>query len=339
MTNGATLQPFLESLSRQYPSAAVLSPTESTLADTDAESHRSNSNVNRQLTAASRIDNEPARVFLQALYNRVETLEAELEAKDRRIDHLEHDRDRLEETTTDLREQVRNLENELEGVNGKAAAALNKAETNKTRLLDLQSRELEKGAHLRTETIDEHEIDVSTGRLERITKDDGQAYYRLPAHADPLDRGGDISLAYGDLLPIQQLARMDADMRRSAANSLPTRLATQLWEARVDSRIGDSPWENGCKGIRESVKASDLKHWIRRQETGISDAYAKKLVSRVIDAALDLSKNRLAVRKKRERKNGLEYTERRLILPEDVAIPGDRQTNRPSDPETAGVHG
>ncbi|WP_160048285.1 hypothetical protein [Natrialba sp. INN-245] len=40
--------------------------------------------------------------------------------------------------------------------------------------MELQSRELEKGAHLREETVDEHVVDVPDGRLERITKDDGK---------------------------------------------------------------------------------------------------------------------------------------------------------------------
>ncbi|TYT60990.1 hypothetical protein [Natrialba swarupiae] len=42
------------------------------------------------------------------------------------------------------------------------------------RMIELQSRELEKGAHLREETVDEHVVDVPDGRLERITKDDGK---------------------------------------------------------------------------------------------------------------------------------------------------------------------
>ena len=43
----------------------------------------------------------------------------------------------------------------------------------------------------------------------------------------------------------------------------------------------------------------------------------------MIDPLLDLSKNRLAIRKRTERKNGLEYTERRIVLPADVDIPGE----------------
>ncbi|GAB7020469.1 hypothetical protein JCM18750_33300 [Halostagnicola bangensis] len=83
------------------------------------------------------------------------------------------------------------------------------------------------------------------------------------------------------------------------------------------------PWENGRREITEYIKASNLKHWIRRQEPGTSETYAKKLVSRTIDAILELSKHRLAVRKRTERKNGLEYTERRLVLPADADIPGE----------------
>ncbi len=116
---------------------------------------------------------------------------------------------------------------------------------------------------------------------------------------------------------------MDEDLRRASTNALSTRLAAKLWQARVDSSVGDNPWEAGCKGIQEYVTASDLRHWIRRREPGISKTYAEKLVSRVIDAMLDLSTHRVAVRRRMERKNGLEYTERRIVLPEDAEIPGD----------------
>ncbi|MFU8870199.1 MAG: hypothetical protein ACNA7R_20175, partial [Natronococcus sp.] len=118
-------------------------------------------------------------------------------------------------------------------------------------------------------------------------------------------------------------------------NALPTRLAAKLWKARTDPRVGDDPWTDGCKNVQAYVAASDLKHWIRRQENGISDSYAKKLVSRTIDAVLELSKNRLAVHRTSQRKNGLSYTERRLVLPTDADVPGDPATT----PETADVHG
>ncbi|WP_245242797.1 hypothetical protein [Natronococcus sp. JC468] len=213
-------------------------------------------------------------------------------------------------------------------------ATRNRTGANKTRIEELQSRELEKGAHLRETNVDEHDLELDTDYLERLTKADGQTYYRTPDADDPLDRT-DTTLAHGGLLPIQQLTRLDEDMRRSTTNSLPTRLAAKLWKARTDSTVGDNPWKNGCKSVREYVKASDLKHWIRRQEEGISEAYAKKLVSRTIDAVLELSKHRLAVSKQTERKNGLSYTECRLLVPSDAALPGETAASS----ETAGVHG
>ena len=116
---------------------------------------------------------------------------------------------------------------------------------------------------------------------------------------------------------------MDEKMRRSTTSTLPTRLTAKRWKARTDARVGDDPWRAGGAGIKAYVTASDHAHWIRRQEPGISDADAKKLVSRMIDPLLDLSMNRLAIRKRTERKNGLEYTEHRIVLPEDVDIPGE----------------
>jgi len=218
---------------------------------------------------------------------------------------------------------VRDLETtaELEGL---ADATCKNTNATKARVTELVKR-----THLLAENVDKLAVDVPDGRPKRIEKADERTYYRLPDHADPLQRGGDVSLAYSDFLPIQQLARMDEDMLRLTTNALPTRLAAKLWKERTDSSIGSDPWEPGGKGIDAYVTASDLKHWIRRREPGTSDAYAKKLVSRTIDAILELSQNRLAVRKRTERKNGLEYTERRIVLPADFEVPG---TVGPRDP-------
>ncbi len=172
--------------------------------------------------------------------------------------------------------------------------------------------------------IDRHQY----SHLETRTTDDGHTDPRLPESEDPLDRTADVTFAHGDLLPIQQLARMDEDMLRSTANSLPTRLAAKRWQARTDPSVGDNPWETGSKAVREFVKALEMKHWIRRQEPGTSDAYAKKLVSRTIDALQNLTNHRLAIRRRQERKNGLEYTERRLCLPTDAEIPVRSQPAR-----------
>ncbi|THE64751.1 hypothetical protein D8Y22_11200 [Salinadaptatus halalkaliphilus] len=275
----------------------------------------------------------------ETLHERLDTLEATLEAKDDRITQLETELEEARSENERLERRVTELE-ERTSVTARLEAHEKKLNANKARVLELQAREIEKGAHLLETNVDDCDLDVSDDRLERIRKDDGRAYYRLPEHSDPLDRGGEISLAYGDLLPIQQLAKMDDDLLHSTANTLPTQLAAKLWRARVDPSVGDNPWASGCKGIDEYVKASDLKHWIRRQEQGVSESYAQKLVSRVIDAILDLSKHRLAVRKRTERKNGLEYTERRLLLPEDVDIPGATATHPDIEsPKTSDVHG
>jgi len=129
---------------------------------------------------------------------------------------------------------------------------------------------------------------------------------------------------------------MDEDMLRATTSALPSRLAAKLWKARTDPAVGDNPWRKGSASVREYVTAGDMKHWIRRQEKGISDDYAKKLVSRTIDALLDLSKSRLAVKKRTQRKNGLEYTERRVLLMDDVDIPGEMASSGTPDVDSCG---
>ncbi|OLZ39335.1 hypothetical protein A6E15_18280 [Natrinema saccharevitans] len=275
---------------------------------------------------------------LEALRKQLERLESGLERKDDRLDQLETELERTRTENARLEERVEELEEAQPPIEARLDAHEKKLNANKDRVGELQARELEKGAHLLEENVDESEIDVADGRLERVSKDDGQQYFRLPESDDPLERGGEIALAHSDLLPIQQLAKMDDDMLHATTSSLPSRLAAQLWKARTDPGVGDDPWQTGSKNVHEFVTASDMKHWIRRQERGISDDYAKKLVSRTIDALLDLSKNRLAITRKRQRKNGLEYTERRVLLMEDADIPGEGTgATTQDDPETGDV--
>ncbi|RQH01909.1 hypothetical protein [Natrarchaeobius oligotrophus] len=277
---------------------------------------------------------------LESLRERIAALESSLEQKKERLDHLEAELGRERAANERLEARVEELEHAQTPIEARLDAHEKKLNANKDRVGELQARELEKGAHLFEENVDRSEIEVADGRLERIGKDDGRQYFRLPESDDPLERGGDVALAHGDLLPIQQLAKMDDDMLHATTSPLPSRLAAKLWKARTDPGVGDNPWEKGSTGVREYVTASDMKHWIRRQEKGISDEYAKKLVSRTIDALLDLSKNRLAIKRTRQRKNGLEYTERRVLLMEDAEIPGEG-TGAPEQecPETADVDG
>lgn len=296
--------------------------------------------MSNHTTSTSKSPTDQLLAEFDQLRERITKLEIELEKKDNRLEAVEAANETLHEENIQLRERVDDLEADLAEVKGLSNAAVYKASANKARASELQSRELEKGAHLLKENVDELEVDVDGNCLEKIQKEDGKAYYRLPKSEDPLDRGGSTTLAHGDLLPIQQLAKMDENMLHSATSDLPSRLAGKLWKARVDGTVGDNPWEKGCKGVREYVKAGDLKHWIRRQENGVSDEYAKKLVSRTIDRLLEFSNNRLVIRKKTERKNGLPYKERHVLLTDKAEIPGETGTVADGkSPATAGVSG
>jgi len=260
---------------------------------------------------------------LERLHERVTTLEDELTQKDDRIGHLEAE---LEEAHTEKQGSRSTARESAEQsripIEARLDAHEKKLNANKDRVGELQARELEKGAHLLEDHVDEGEIDVVDGRLERIQKDDGESYFRLPEWRSTSSVVAMFPSRMGTRF--HPAAREDGrGYARATTSALPSRLAAKLWKARTDPAVGDNPWRKGSASVREYVTAGDMKHWIRRQEKGISDDYAKKLVSRTIDALLDLSKSRLAVKKRTQRKNGLEYTERRVLLMDDVDIPGE----------------
>jgi hypothetical protein len=207
----------------------------------------------------------------------------------------------------------------------------------------LVARELEKGAHLRWDhvepTLQDDHLDLPADRVERVTKDDGQ-YARLPDADDPLDRGGSVQLAPGDLLPIQQLARLDDDTLQSVADARPDRLAARVWRARDDP--GDDLWNRGCNGVRAYLDAGELATWIRIEEGDVSRDYATKLARRTIHALLELSRHRLYDELRSRRSDGLQYKERRLVLPADAEIPGESGSvgaDGAGGPSTGGVAG
>jgi archaellum component FlaC len=254
---------------------------------------------------------------LEALTNCVEELKDQLERKDERIDELE--------STVDCQDSL------LEALRRKAGGT-------REMVTELQARELEKHAHLRWDNVEPNVeiLEVETDRVEKFTKDDGDTYARIPGGEDPLNRGGQPALTPGDLLPIQQLARMDDDMLHSAASSKPVRLAAQLWRDRHHDR--STLWKQGCNGVREYVDAGELAQWLHHNEPGVNKEYSQKLAGRTIDALLDLTKRRLYVKRKTRRKDGLSYKERRVILPEDLEIPGETSSETIT-PETAAVGG
>jgi uncharacterized coiled-coil protein SlyX len=132
---------------------------------------------------------------VQSLTDRVDDLEQEAAEKDERIDELEG--------------QVADLSNKADEAQAHRNAIVRQAQTRDERIDELQSREFEKGAHLLAENVDEDRITVDGNKLERITKDDGKTYFRLPGEEDALGRGGAVAHSTADLLLIQRLARYD----------------------------------------------------------------------------------------------------------------------------------
>lgn len=267
-------------------------------------------------------------------------LEAQLHRLTDRIDSLEAENEHLEDRVEELEAENEQLRKECQPcVNDALVARLDalatKTDANLNRISELQSRELEKGAHLREDHVYPNKLTTPEGRLEQFAKDDGQ-YVRIPGAEDALNRGGPTHLAHGDLLPIQQLARLDDDML--ASESRPTRLAVEVWEERTrdaeKSRTTNRLWKRGCGDVHSYLDGGDLATWIRVHERGVNADYAQKLASRTIDMLLDLTNGRLYDELRSHRKDGLKYKEKRLILPTDSAIPGESPT-----PQTADVGG
>lgn len=245
-------------------------------------------------------------------------------------ERLREERDDLEDVVAELETQVQILQSRVDGMD-------TATDDHDRALAELQSRALEKEAHLQADRVERRveDLDVDGDRLERFTGDDGLEYFRLPGTSDPLARSGTSKLAQGDLLPIQQLSRLDDDMLRATTSSLPPRLAARVWRERENGKL----WNKGSGDVREYLDASDLKVWIRRQEKGISEDYAKTLVSRTIDALQTLTKHRVKIEKRSHRKDGLQYKERRIVLERDAEIPGETTSPRGDSPETADVAG
>ncbi|QLH81278.1 hypothetical protein [Halosimplex pelagicum] len=282
----------------------------------------------------------------ESLEARVAALEATVEQQAARIDDLEADLEAERQAREAAETRVDDLEATVERQDALLDALRKRMKTSRGMIGELQSRELEKGAHLRwahvKPTLDDDLLDLHEDTVERISKDDGE-YIRLPAEADPLDHDDGVALAHGDLLPIQQLAQLDEKTLQSVADARPDRLAAQIWQARQEN-TGDL-WNDGCNGVREFLDAGELATWIRIQEGDVSRDYATKLARRTIDALLDLSNHRLYDELRSRRADGLQYKERRVVLPADAEIPGEsRSKSEPveseeSAPATAGVTG
>ncbi|WP_424016241.1 hypothetical protein ACOZ4N_00290 (plasmid) [Halorientalis pallida] len=278
---------------------------------------------------------------LETLEARIADLQETVEAQQAQIDQLQTDLEQERQARHNAEARVDDLETTVEKQSALLDALRKRTDTTQSQLAELQARELEKGAHLEYEhvTPTQDQLDLPDDRLERFTDEDGTQWVRLPDHEDPLDRGPD-TLPAADLLPIQQLARMDEDALATATNTRADYIAVRIWKARATHSPG-SLWTQGCKGVAEYVDASDIRVFIKsnceRDDESLSRDYAKKLAGRAMERLRELAKSRVYIERRTHRKDGLEYTERRLVLPSDAEIPGSVVTDDP--PGTDAVTG
>jgi len=275
--------------------------------------------VTREEHEAVKAENEDLRAENEALRERVETLEAESATV---------------RETAEVERSVSDLADDVDRNTVSIGGLKNRGETLMDMLCELQGRELEKGAHLRETNVFPDDITVSAGQLEQITKDDGNQYYRLPGEEDALERGGAVAHATTDLLPLQRLARYDDDMLNSIANSQNDRLAAKAWRQR-DEAGRYSLWSKGGTDVRVYLSSSDLTDWIMQKRSGISKKYAQELARRTMDAMLDLANGKLAKKTKTRRADGLTYKESRIVLFQDVDLPGEVGPAADTDPATS----
>jgi hypothetical protein len=134
------------------------------------------------------------------------------------------------------------------------------------------------------------------------------------------------ALATADLLPIQQLARMDDDMLADATKDRPSYIAARVWAERGE-HSRSSVWSKGSGVVKEYVDASDVRLYIKseleRTDENLSYDYAKRLAGEALERIREMSKSRCYVEKRNRRKDGLSYKERRLVVPSDADIPGE----------------
>lgn len=273
-------------------------------------------------------------------------LAAAVEKLTDRVDELEDQLENEREERAHLEERVDELEDENEALkkrfDRRTSTSWERIAYAEKALGEVQSLELEKGHHLRSENVDPDDLDVANGEVEFVDGDDGDEYARLPGSADPLERSCESVLATGDLLPIQQLARMEDDTLASATSKRSDFAAAKIWQKRGEHGAS-SPWSRGGPGIRDYLDASDVRVFIKssleRDDESLSHDYAKKLAGEAMERIRELSKHRVRIQKRNRRKDGLAYKERRLIVDDDAEIPGETSSTDDEAPGTNGVTG
>ncbi|SEL87032.1 hypothetical protein [Haloferax larsenii] len=254
---------------------------------------------------------------VSAQHQRIESLECEVDALEAELEAEREARQAAEAQCAELAETVDR------DVSARLDALSRKTEATREQVVELQSRSLEKGGHLLASNVDPDRIDVHGQQLERITKDDEQAYFRLPGEEDPLARGGAVVHSTADLLPLQRLARFDDEMLASTTNRKPDELAAKAWRQRDDPGRYKL-WSKGGADVRVYMTAPDLADWIRQEEAGVSKKYSQELARRTIDAMIELARGKLGKTKRKRRTDGLTYHETRVVLHQGTELPGER---------------
>lgn len=275
---------------------------------------------------------------LASLEARLTELEATVENQQARMTDLESQLEAEREAHAETRDHLESLESTVTEQSALLEALRKRTNTTQSQLAELQTRELEKGAHLRYEHITptQERLELPEDRLERFRDEEDTQWVRLPDHEDPLDRSAGTQLSTADLLPIQQLARMDDALLNTATSRRAEYLAAKAWAER-GKHDRSTLWSRGCNTVSEYVDASDVRLWIKstqeRTDETLSYEHAKKLAGQTLEHIRELANDRVYIEKRSHRKDGLSYKERRLVIPSDADIPGTGETT--TNPETS----
>jgi len=262
----------------------------------------------------------PALDALAEIEDRFETRINQLEERVGELEQeLEHERQQRRRAERAAAEAERELKKELDRVEGIATGAVKAAGANRDRVQELQVRELEKGAHLKTDNLPEpHELATSTEHAEKVTREDGTEVLKLPGVEDDVasGTGAEIALAMDDLLPIQRLARLPDDMAaEQIGEKTNLERAVWLWQNR------ENFMKKGGPGVDRYIDSGDLQTHLAAREDGLQPS--SETAKRVMTFFVDFSNDR-AFTKMDTKPNG--HKERRLVIPEDAEIPGERSS-------------
>jgi hypothetical protein len=256
---------------------------------------------------------------LAEMEDRFESRFAEMEERIADLEEeLEHERDRRRRAERAAAEAERQLTEELTRVDGVAEGAVLSAGKNRDRVQELQERELEKGAQLKTENLpDPSELNTSTEHAEKLTREDGTEVLKLPGVEDDLaGTEAEIAVAMDDLLPIQRLSRLPDEMtEEQIGEKTNLERALWLWENR------DHYMNKGSAGVDRYIDSGELQTVLSAKEDGLQPS--SETAKRVMSFFVDWTNDRTYTKKERK-PNG--HKEHRLVIPEDAEIPGERSS-------------